>query len=123
MSKQKLFRAFQIVFAVTITLFLAGVVVPNLMGTSSSADHSSFLGSPYTIQIVGITLNFKWQNILSAGLGVLFGIVAALFATSPTLLTKSYLLSVLDSRNRDMLPLRGRAIERLETDLNVQTTR
>lgn len=123
MSKQKLFRAFQIVFAVTITLFLAGVVVPNLMGTSSSADHRSFLGSPYAIQIVGLTLNFKLQNILSAGLGVLFGIVAALFATSPTLLTKSYLLSVLDSRSRDMIRLQGRGIERLETDLNVQTTR
>jgi len=117
MRKQNVFRFFQFAMAVTVTLFLAGVVVPNLIGTSSSAGQTSLAGSLYTIQIAGITLTFKLQNILAASLGVLFGIVAALVATSSTLLTKGRLLTVLNS-SRAMVRLKERAIQRLEADLN-----
>jgi len=122
MSKQSVFRVLQFIFAVAITVFLAGVVVPNLLGTRSSA-HPSFLGSLYTIQIARIILTFKLHNILSASLGVVFGIAAALLVTSSTPPTKSHLLSALGSSSRTLVCLEKRGVRGLEADLNTQPTR
>jgi hypothetical protein len=82
MKKQKAIRMFQLFGGVIITLFLAGILVPSLMGSTRSANHSIFPGSSRTIQIAGIAFRYKLQNILAALLGTLFGAVMALVMES-----------------------------------------
>ncbi len=78
MTKQKAIRVLQLFGGVMVTLFLAGILVPSLMGSTRSANHSMFPGSLHTIKIAGFAFRYKLQNILAALLGTLFGAVMAL---------------------------------------------
>src|ERR1700694_1583793 len=77
MKMQKVIRVFQLIGGAIITLFLAGILVPSLMGSTRSANHNIFPGSLHTIQIAGFALQYKLQNILAAVLGMLFGAASA----------------------------------------------
>ena len=82
MKKQNAIRVFHLLSSVTITLFLAGILVPSLMGSSSSANHTFFAGSQHTMKIAGFVFKYKFQNILAALLGTVFGGVIALVMAS-----------------------------------------
>ncbi|HEX7698060.1 MAG TPA: hypothetical protein VF394_11715 [Candidatus Acidoferrum sp.] len=82
MKKQNAIRVFHLLRSVTITLFLAGILVPSLMGSSSSANHSFFAGSQHTMKVAGFVFKHKFQNILAALLGTVFGGVIALVMAS-----------------------------------------
>jgi hypothetical protein len=82
MKKQNAIRVFQLLSSVTITLFLAGILVPSLMGSSSSANHTFFAGSQHTMKIAGFVFKYKFQNIMAAFLGTVFGGVIALVVAS-----------------------------------------
>ncbi len=77
MKMQKVIRVFQLIGGAIITLFLAGILVPSLMGSTRSANHSIFPGALHTIQIAGFAFQYRLQNILAAVLGMLFGAVSA----------------------------------------------
>ena len=77
MKMQKAIRVFQLFSGLIITLFLAGILVPSLMGSTRSANHGIFPGSLHTIKIAGLAFQYKLQNILAALLGMLFGAVSA----------------------------------------------
>jgi hypothetical protein len=89
MKKQNAIRVFQLLSSVAITLFLAGVLVPSLMGSSRSANHTFFPGPLHTIQIAGFAFKYKFQNILAALLGTVFGGVMALVIASPAAAKKN----------------------------------
>ena len=82
MKKQNAIRVFQLLSSVTITLFLAGILVPSLMGSSSSANHTFFAGSQHTMKIAGFVFKYKFQNILAALLGTVFSGVITLVVAS-----------------------------------------
>ena len=74
---QKAIRVFQLFSGLIITLFLAGILVPSLMGSTRSSNHGIFPGSLHTIKIAGFAFQYKLQNILAALLGMLFGAASA----------------------------------------------
>jgi len=82
MKKQNAIRVFHLLRSVTITLFLAGILVPSLMGSSSSANHTFFAGSQHTMKVAGFVFKHKFQNLLAALLGTVFGGVIALVMAS-----------------------------------------
>jgi ABC-type phosphate/phosphonate transport system permease subunit len=82
MKKQEVIRAFQLFGGVMVTLFVAGILVPSLMGSTKSANHSLFPGTLHTIHIAGLAFRYKLQNILAALVGTLFGAVMALVLSS-----------------------------------------
>jgi hypothetical protein len=82
MKKQEVIRAFQLFSGVLVTLFVAGILVPNLMGSTKSANHNLFPGALHTIHIAGMAFRYKLQNILAALVGTLFGAVMALALSS-----------------------------------------
>jgi hypothetical protein len=78
MKKQEVIRVFQLLGGVMSTLFLAGILVPSLMGSTRSSNHHLFPGSLRTIQIAGVAFQYKVYNIAAALLGTLCGGVLAL---------------------------------------------
>jgi hypothetical protein len=82
MKKQNAIRVFRLLRSVTITLFLAGILVPSLMGSSSSANHTFFAGSQHAMKVAGFVFKYRLQNILAALLGTVFGGVIALVMAS-----------------------------------------
>jgi hypothetical protein len=89
MKKQKVIRVFQLSSVVVITLFLAGILAPSLMGFTRSANHRMFPSSLHTIKIAGIAVRYKLPKILAALLGTLFGAVIALVTASRTATKKN----------------------------------
>lgn len=73
MKKQNIIRMFKLASIVTLTLFLAGIVVPSFM----YAKYTWSFGSLYTTKIMGITFAYRLQNILAAIFGAAFGCVLA----------------------------------------------
>lgn len=88
MRKQKVIRVFQLVCGVTAILFIAGIVVPSLLPSRLSANHTGFAGSLHVMKIAGMSFTFKLQNILSAVLGAACGTGIALVLASSTLAKK-----------------------------------
>lgn len=82
MKKREVIRVFQLFSGVMATLFVAGILVPSLMGSARSANHNLFPGTLHTIHIAGMAFRYKLQNILAALVGTLFGAVTALVLSS-----------------------------------------
>jgi hypothetical protein len=82
MKKQEVIRVFQLASGVMATLFVAGILVPSLMGSTRSANHNLFPGTLHTIHIAGMAFRYKLQNILAALVGTLFGALTALVLSS-----------------------------------------
>lgn len=89
MKKQKAIHVFQLLSAVLVTLFIAGILVPTLMWSTRFANHNLVPGSLYTIKIAGFAFKFKLQNILAALLGTVSGGMIAFAMASPTLAQKT----------------------------------
>lgn len=89
MKKQKAIRMFRLLSVVLVTLFIAGIMVPTLIGSSRSANHNLVPGSLHTIKIAGFTFKYKLQNILAALLGTVFGGMIALVMASPNVAQKT----------------------------------
>jgi hypothetical protein len=84
MKKQEVIRVFQLLSGVVVTLFVAGILVPSLMGSTRSANHNLFPGTLHIIHIAGMAFRYKLQNILAALVGTLFGAVTAVLLSSRT---------------------------------------
>lgn len=82
MKKVHVLRLFQLFSAVTATLFLAGVVAPSVIRTESTTERISLGGSLQTVNIAGVSLSYKLDNIYAAALGVVFGAGVALVVSS-----------------------------------------
>jgi hypothetical protein len=82
MKKREVIRVFQLFSGVMITLFVAGILVPSLLGSTKSVNHNLFPGTLHTIHIAGMAFRYKLQNILAALVGTLFGAVTALVLSS-----------------------------------------
>ena len=80
MRKQKAFSVLQLLIAVAIILFIAGIAVPNLLRSFMATNEASAVGSLPTINIAGIPFSYRYQNIGFAILGTLVGAATALAA-------------------------------------------
>ena len=89
---QKIQRALsflQFLAGVTTALFLAGVVVPSFVRSGTAAAQDAAAGSLHALTIDGVTLWFTLQNLGSALLGGVFGLLVALAIEFPTVLFKT----------------------------------
>lgn len=73
----------------TITLFLAGVVVPSFVRSGTAAAHDVVAGSLHALTIGGVTFWFTLQNLGSALLGGVFGLLVALAIEFPAAFAKT----------------------------------
>jgi len=89
MKKQKAIRAFQLLSVMLVTLFIAGILVPTLMGSTRSANHNPVPGSMHAIKIAGFAFKYKLQNILAALLGTALGGMIGLVMASPNVAQKT----------------------------------
>ena len=100
MKKQKIFSVFRLALGLLLLLFVAGVVVPSFLYSSHVVNAVSPLDSPRTLDIAGVTLAYKFQNIGFAILGALFGATVALTIASPGTAFRgsAFLVTVLRAR-------------------------
>jgi hypothetical protein len=71
---------------VTISVFIAGIVVPSLIRSGMATNHDLAAGSLHTLTIGGVVLSYTLKNLGFAVLGALFGSLLALaieFDTRP----------------------------------------
>jgi hypothetical protein len=77
MERQKAFALLQLIIEVIISLFLTGVVVPNVVRSGSATNQALAAGSLHTVHIAGLALSYTYQNVAAAILGGLVGAMAA----------------------------------------------
>jgi hypothetical protein len=87
MKIQKAFSVALLMTEAAITLFVAGIVAPSLLRSEFTTKEALAAGSLRTLNIAGIIFLYTRQNIESAVIGGLVGIMAAiaiyLYAPSP----------------------------------------
>jgi Na+(H+)/acetate symporter ActP len=87
MKIQKAFSVALLMIEIMITLFVAGIVAPSLLRSEFATKEALAAGSLRTLNIAGIAFFYTRQNIESAVIGGLVGIMAAiaiyLYAPSP----------------------------------------
>lgn len=86
---QRALSVLQLLGGVTITLFLAGVVVPSFVRSGTAAAHDVVAGSLHALTIGGVTFWFTLQNLGSALLGSVFGLLVALAIEFPAAFAKT----------------------------------
>ena len=86
---QRALSVLQLLGGVTIALFLAGVVVPSFVRSGMAATHDSAAGSLHALTIGGVTFWFTLQNLGSALLGGVFGLLVALAIEFPAVFAKT----------------------------------
>ena len=67
----------QLLSEVTITLFVAGVLVPSFLRSGTAASHAAAVGSLHTLTVGGLTF---WYTLHSLGAAVGGGLLGALVA-------------------------------------------
>ena len=90
-KRMKILRALailQLLIDMTISFFLAGIVIPSFLRSSMATNHDLAAGSLHTLTIAGITFSYTFQNLAFAILGGLFGAAVALAIDSPDALAK-----------------------------------
>ena len=85
MKKAKIFFVLRLSLGLMLLLFIAGVAAPSVLCSNHTVYGISPLDCPRTLDIAGMNLTYKLQNIGFAILGSLFGAAVAL-AARPTLL-------------------------------------
>src|SRR5437667_12021862 len=75
---QRVLSVLQLLGGVSLALFLAGVVVPSFVRPGMAATHDSAAGSLHALTIGGVTFWFTLQNLGSALLGSVFGLLVSL---------------------------------------------
>ena len=73
----------QLVAAVLVTLFLAGIAAPSFLRSEAAGSHALASGSLHTLTIARIPFTYTFWNLASAILGALFGAAAVLAMSSP----------------------------------------
>jgi hypothetical protein len=86
---QRVLSVLQLLGGVTIALFLAGVVVPSFVRSGLAATHDSAAGALHAWTIGGVTFWFTLQNLGSALLGGVFGVLVALAIEFPAAFAKT----------------------------------
>ncbi len=86
---QRALSVLQLLGGVTIALFLAGIVVPSFVRSGMAANHDAAGGSLHALTIGGVTFGFTLQNLGSALLGGVFGLLIALAIEFPAAFTKT----------------------------------
>jgi hypothetical protein len=82
-QRQKTLSLLQLLIELGITLFIAGVVAPSLLGGGVASNEALAGGSLRTINIIGVTLSYTYKNVGFAVLGALVGATAAFVITCP----------------------------------------
>ena len=77
MKRQKIFSLALLLIEVAFTLFIAGIVVPNLLRFELAAKEALAFGSLRAIHIAGIAFSYMMQSLGFAILGSLVGTLAA----------------------------------------------
>jgi hypothetical protein len=77
MKWQKSFSFYQLLIEVTITLFIAGIVLPSLFRSAWATSRALAAGSLHTINIAGVAFSFTNQNLGFAIFGAMVGTLAA----------------------------------------------
>jgi len=77
MKRQKAFSLLQVLIEVSITLFLAGIVLPSLIRSDLATSEALAAVSLHTISIAGIAFSYTNQNVAFAILGAFIGTMAA----------------------------------------------
>lgn len=85
---QRALSVLELLGGVTIALLLAGVVVPSFLRSGMAANHNSAGGSLHTLTIGGVTFGFTLQNLGSALLGGVSGLLIALAIEFPAALPR-----------------------------------
>jgi hypothetical protein len=86
---QKALYTLQLLSEVTITLFVAGVVVPSFLRSRMVTSHALAVGSLHTLTIGGVTLSYTLHNLVAAILGGLLGSLVALAIEFPATFAKA----------------------------------
>ena len=86
---QRVLSILQLLGGVTIALFLAGVVVPSFLRSSTAANHDLAAGSLHALTLGGVRFRFTVQNLAFALLGGAFGVLIALAIEFPAVFTKT----------------------------------
>jgi len=86
---QRALSALELLGGVTLGLFLAGVVVPSLVRCGMAANHASAGRSLHALTIGGVTFGFTLQNLGSALLGGVFGVLIAFAIEFPAAFAKT----------------------------------
>jgi len=86
---QRALSVLQLLGGVSLALFLAGVVVPSFVRPGMAATHDSAAGSLHALTIGGVTFWFTLQNLGSALLGSVFGLLVALAIEFPAAFSKT----------------------------------
>jgi hypothetical protein len=96
MKRQKAFSLLQLLIELAMTVFIAGIVVPSLIRSRVATKEALAAGSLHTIKLAGVTLLFRYENIVVAILGVLVGGAAGLVVeTERPIVWLRHLFSVL----------------------------
>jgi len=83
MKRQKAFFLLQLPIEVSITLFIAGIVVPSLTRSDLATNEALAVGSLHTINIAGMAFSYTNQNVEFAILGGLVGAMAVFAIAFP----------------------------------------
>jgi hypothetical protein len=75
---EKAFWRVQLFLGLTLTVFIAGIVVPGLVRSGEATREALASGSLHAIKIGGMTFLYAYKNLVAAILGVLIGGTAAL---------------------------------------------
>jgi hypothetical protein len=84
---QRALSILQLFCEVTISLFIAGIIVPSFLRSGTATNHASAVGSLralHALTIGGVTFSYTLQNLGSAILGGLIGSLIALAIEFPT---------------------------------------
>src|SRR6267142_3442602 len=77
MKRQKAISLVLLLAEVAFTLFISGIVVPNLLRSDLATKEALAMGSLRTLNVAGFAFSYTAQNIALAILGGLVGTMAA----------------------------------------------
>jgi len=77
MKRQKVFSLALLLIEVAFTLFIAGIVVPSLLGSELATKEALALGSLRAIHIAGFAFSYTTQSLGFAIVGSLVGTLVA----------------------------------------------
>jgi len=86
---QKALSILEPLSGVTLSVFIAGILVPSFLRSGMAANHSLAVGSLHTLTIDGVTLSYTLKNLGFAVLGALFGSLIALAIEFPATFAKT----------------------------------
>jgi hypothetical protein len=84
---KKVFRLLQLLIAVLVALFFAGIAAPSFIRSELAKNFALASGSLHSLTIAHITFTYTFWNLASALFGALFGATAVLLGSSPARLS------------------------------------